>query len=78
MPLEPEALEAREWWGAGVASGGTLDASVTNAGSLLSIAISLKRIADALDPPDKEINGTLFQRADNWFHHWLAVWRQNR
>lgn len=45
--------------------------------ALVSIAISLKRIADAVDPPDKS-RGTFFEQADNWFNHWISIWRNAR
>lgn len=46
--------------------------------AMVSIAISLKRIADAVDPPDKNINGTFLQRLDNCFYTWLGSWRDAR
>ncbi len=45
--------------------------------ALASIAISMRRIADALDPPDKS-RGTIFEQADNWFHNWLGIWMRSR
>jgi hypothetical protein len=51
--------------------------NLENERALLSIAISLKRIADAVDPPDKS-RGTFFEQADNWFNHWISIWRNAR
>jgi hypothetical protein len=48
LAIEPDALKAMEEWGAAVAGGNTLDATVPKVAALLSIALSLKRIADAL------------------------------
>lgn len=44
--------------------------------ALVSIAISMKRIADALTPDPER--GTFFQQADSWFHHWLGTWIRSR
>ena len=46
--IEPEAKNTRDQWQAGILGGGSLDVSATNAASLLSIAISMKRIADVV------------------------------
>lgn len=46
MSLEPGAIKVGYEWSAGIIAGGVLDVTATNATSLLSIAISLKRIAD--------------------------------
>lgn len=45
--------------------------------AILSIAASLKRIADVVDPVDKS-RGDFFQQADSWFHHWLGTWIRSR
>lgn len=46
MSLEPEAEKTREAWVNDMCLGGALEFSATNAASMLSIAISMKRIAD--------------------------------
>jgi hypothetical protein len=46
MMLEPKARDTLDEWIKVLQAGGEMDATATNAASMLSLAISMKRIAD--------------------------------